>query len=1065
MDDTGTRTGDNFSPVADERARVSALWQEVLGIPQVGLDDNFFESGGTSLLATVLLTRINRAFGRELSIAAIFESPTIRTMADHLRGEKQSSPEQVSPALKDQAPISRSPAPDGAVAIIGMTGRFPGAESVEDFWRNLAAGVESISFFDRAQLEVQHAADGYVAARPILENAEMFDAAFFGVYPKEAEQMDPQHRVFLECAWEVLERAGYDPRHSGEATGVFAGCSMNTYFMQNLVSGRSYLEEFTGSYQVGSYVTMLGNDKDFLATRVSYKLNLRGPSITVQSACSTSLVAVCQACQSLLAEGCEMALAGAVSITFPQRRGYLPQEGGLASLDGHCRPFDHRANGTVFGHGAAVLLLKRLDNAIRDGDQVLAVIRGCAVNNDGAGKAGYTAPGVEGQAQVIVRAQKMARIPADSITYIEAHGTGTPLGDPIEMAALTKAFRASTQAAGFCSVGTAKANLGHLDVAAGAVGLIKTVLQMEHRTIPKLLHFEQPNPRLDLAASPFIFDRELRPWKTGGAPLRAGVSAFGVGGTNAHIILEEPPQPRASGPARPYQLLTWSAKTEAAAENITGSLAGFLAQEPKLNLADAAYTLQMSRSRHNHRRVLVAGDIAGAHEVLATNPIPAAPNNFKESILREDHPFDDPGVVFCFSGQGIQSLGMGYALYQHERVFREYLDLCDQRLRPLLGESLLQLLYPDAKTAAGEERLNQTAFAQPAIFAVEYALAQLWLSWGIKPAAMVGHSIGEYVAACLAGVFPLDDALRLIVVRGRLMQELAPGSMLAVRAPAETVVRLMGSALDLAAINSPLLSVVSGAEAQIDAFSEQLTRDQIQNRKLRTSHAFHSRMVEPALEPFAQHLRTVTFRPPAIPFVSTLTGSWIAGRELAQPEYWTRQLRHTVRFEDAVRELIRTPQQILLEVGPGETTAQMMRQTALAAEANPPDGEAKRRAPVIISSLAGRRDAHVDEEKAILSALGRLWAAGADPDWQAFHAGYSRRRILLPTYPFERKRYWVEPPTTTEAAQSDEAARRGSGTPYRSSPLPSEEARIFSDPDQASAFPAENNAENNAEKC
>ena len=839
MAETSQKNGPNASPSGDERSRVSRLWQELLGLSHIGLDDNFFEAGGTSLLATVLLTRINRAFNRELPIAAIFESPTVRAMADRLSGEAN------TPAPQPVNSISSGPM-DRDVAIIAMTGRFPGAESVEDFWSNLAAGVESITFFDQQQLETrdqaaQERAAGYVAARPILENAEMFDAAFFGVYPKEAEQMDPQHRVFLECAWEVLERAGYDPGHTRNAVGVFAGCSMNTYFMQNLVSGRRYLEEFTGAYQVGSYITMLGNDKDFLATRVSYKLNLRGPSITVQSACSTSLVAVCQACQSLLAEECEMALAGAVSITFPQRRGYLPQEGGLASLDGHCRPFDHRANGTVFGHGAAVLLLKRLDRAIEDGDQILAVIRGCAVNNDGSAKVGYTAPGVEGQAQVIARAQKMAGVPVESITYVEAHGTGTPLGDPIEIAALTKAFRASTPAVRFCALGTAKANVGHLDVASGAVGLIKAVLQMEHRSIPKLLHFEQPNPRLDLAGSPFFFDREPRPWTANGFPLRAGVSAFGVGGTNAHVILEEPPRLRASGQGRPYQLLTWSAKSEHAAQSIAAGLAGFFTQKPDLNLADAAYTLQVSRSRHKHRRALVAGTAAEASEILAAES--------RESIFREDHPFDHASIVFCFPGQGVQSPGMGHRLFESEPVFRHSLELCDEGLRPRLGESLLKLLYGDPKNPAAEERLNQTVFAQSAIFAVEYALAQLWLSWGIRPAAMVGHSIGEYVAACLAGVLSLDDALRLIAARGRLMQELPPGSMLAVRSPGETVSGLMGSELDLAAVNSPLLSVVSGTEAEIQAFSERLDREQIQNRKLRTSHAFHSRMVEPALSP------------------------------------------------------------------------------------------------------------------------------------------------------------------------------------------------------------------------
>src|SRR5580704_7666194 len=573
---------------------IAKLWQELLGLPGVGLEDNFFEMGGTSLIATVLLTKLNQALNLSLPIAAVFEYPTVRAMTEFLSDKDNFGVEEIVQSTPRKQ-IDKSNT-SSAIAIIGMTGRFPGAESVEDFWANLCNGVESISFFDREELDSQERVTGlppsYVAARPILKNTPMFDADFFGIYPKEAEQMDPQHRVFLECAWEVLERAGYDPAHTKDAVGVFAGCSMNTYFMHNLATDRSILEDFTGGYQVGSYVTMLGNDKDFLPTRVSYKLNLRGPSINVQTACSTSLVAVCQACQSLLTHGCDMALAGAVSITFPERRGYVPQEGGIVSEDGHCRPFDHRATGTVFGSGAAILLLKRLDDAVADGDQVLAVIRGFALNNDGSNKVGYTAPSVEGQSQVILRAQQMAGVTADSISYIEAHGTATPLGDPIEVAALAKAFSKSTHARQFCSIGTAKANVGHLDVAAGATGLIKTVLQIENRTIPKLLHFEKPNPHLDLNNTPFKVAQNTQPWKTDSLPLRAGVSAFGMGGTNAHVIVEEAPVPTPSDQGRAHQLLLCSAKTPTALTTMTNDLAHFFATQSDVNLADAAYTLQ-----------------------------------------------------------------------------------------------------------------------------------------------------------------------------------------------------------------------------------------------------------------------------------------------------------------------------------------------------------------------------------------------------------------------------------------------------------------------------------------
>ena len=1044
--DQGTPHG-----LEETEIKVTALWKDTLGLTHIGVDENFFDLGGTSLLALVLLSRINRTFGLELPVAKIFEYTTVRAMTGWLSSSAASQPgnrcdpvqtdllmtglgasasknddqgarqDEIGPRKAESAsgeesipdhrsveptPESRSDEelsslPDNAIAIIGMTGRFPGAAGVEEFWKNLSAGVESVTEFDRSQLRAQDRATranaaGYVPRRPILDNVEMFDASFFGIYPREAEQMDPQHRVFLECCWEVLERAGYDPGHTTQSVGVFAGCSMNTYLMQNLATGRPFLEEFTGVYQVGSYVTMLGNDKDFLATRVSYKLNLHGPSISVQSACSTSLVAICQACQSLITDGCDMALAGAVSITFPQERGYLPQEGGLASLDGHCRPFDSRANGTIFGHGAAIVLLKRLKDALADGDQILAVIRGFAVNNDGSAKVGYTAPSVEGQAKVIARAQKMANVPAASISYIEAHGTGTPLGDPIEIAALTKAFRAGTSESEFCSLGSAKANVGHLDVAAGATGLIKTVLQIQNRSIPKLLHFEWPNPHLDLPNTPFRIQRELGPWRTTGHPLRAGVSAFGVGGTNAHLVVEEPPTGRHSDEGREYQLFTWSAKTPTATATLGEALAQHLANDAPRNLADTAYTLQLSRSRHRYRQALVASSAEEALQELA-----AARSG--GSIPHQKYFSESPSIVFCFPGQGVQATGMGLQLYNSEAVFRRHLEHCDELLQPLLGESLLATLYPPEATAAGVTKLNQTFYAQPAIFAMEYSLAQLWLSWGIRPAAMVGHSVGEYVAACLSGVLSLQDALNTIVQRGRLMQNLAPGSMLAVRSDQDTVTELIGTELDLAAVNSPQLCVVSGSDATIKEFAGLLDEKRILYRKLATSHAFHSRMVEPALAPFGEYIRTLPFGRASIPYVSTLTGRWITEGEVAQPTYWTSQLRNTVRFMDAIGELARMPERIFLEVGPGETLVQMIRQTVGSGSGT----------PLVLPSLGTSRNQERNEGRSMVSTLGSLWTAGANPDWMAFHAGFSRRRVLLPTYPFERKRYWVEPPSAS----------------------------------------------------
>jgi amino acid adenylation domain-containing protein len=976
---------------------VAALWQEVLGLPSIPYGENFFDLGGTSLLATRLLSRLNQAFERKLPASVVFEHTTVRAQATFLGGSAQAAP---TPQIAEPANI-RSAEPATGIAIIGMTGRFPGADSVEDFWQNLCDGVESVTFFDRNELDHPpsdaEAAAGFIAARPILKNAALFDAAFFDIYPKEAEQMDPQHRVFLECAWEVLERAGYDPAHTKDSVGVFAGCSMNTYFMHNLAGNRAFLEDFTGSYQTGSYTTMLGNDKDFLPTRVSYKLNLRGPSIAVQSACSTSLVAVSQACQSLLTQGCDMALAGAVSITFPQERGYVPQEGGLASTDGHCRPFDARASGTIFGHGTGVLLLKRLEDAVDDGDQVLAVIRGFAINNDGAAKVGYTAPGIDGQAEVIARAQKMAGFPADSISYLEAHGTATPLGDPIEIAGLTKAFGRSTNARQFCAIGTAKSNIGHLDVASGAAGLIKTVLQIENRHIPKLLHYEQPNPHLDLEKTPFYVAAEATDWKADG-PLRAGVSAFGIGGTNAHVVVEEPPVLPPSGGARKQQILVWSAKTATAADTILKNLGGYLSAHPDANLADVAYTLQTGRTRHKHRRALAVDSV--------TDAVQALNEDGSKRISREDHPAASLSVVFCFPGQGVQTLHMGRELYRTEPVFRQALDECSHKLLPLLGDNLIDLIYPATDSPEASARLSETELAQPSIFAFEYALARLWLSWGIQPQALVGHSVGEYVALCISGALSLDAALQMIAVRGKLMQKMPRGSMLSVRAPEDKVRALMGDALDLAAVNGPQLCVVSGPEEAIAAFITKLDAGSIVHRKLVTSHAFHSRMVDAALSPFAEFVRSIAFSEPEIPVVSTLTGQWLTLADISKPDYWTRQLRQTVRFADAVAVLAQTPERIFLELGPSETLVQLVRQTV------------GKSAHTVLSSLASSRDG-VPADAAIHAALGKLWIAGAAPDWTKFHAGYRRRRILLPTYPFERKKYWVEPvhhvPSQSEA--------------------------------------------------
>ncbi|HKI72892.1 MAG TPA: type I polyketide synthase, partial [Verrucomicrobiae bacterium] len=678
--------------------------------------------------------------------------------------------------------------------------------------------------------------------------------------------------------------------------------SMNTYLLSNLVPHRDLIG------LVGGFQIMLASDKDYLPTRVSYKLNLRGPSLTVQTACSTSLVAVCLACQNLLNYQCDMALAGGVSITFPQKKGLLYQEGGIISPDGHCRAFDADAGGTVSGDGVGIVVLRRLSDALADGDHVCAVIKGCAINNDGSLKIGYTAPSIDGQAEVIAMAQANANVEPDSISCLEAHGTGTPLGDPIEIAGLTKAFRAGTTATGFCAIGSVKSNIGHLDAAAGVAGLIKTVLALQHQQLPPSLHFQRPSPKVDFANSPFYVNDKLREWKPGRTPRRAGVSSFGIGGTNAHVVLEETPAVEPSGQSRPWQLLLLSAKTESALETSAANLAEYLRKNPEINLADVAFTLQAGRKPFGHRRMAVCRSVPEAVQALAGRDA--------KRVFDGQPGEEQPRVAFMFPGQGAQQVGMGRELYQTEAVFREQVNRCCEILQPHLELDLRTILYPEAdKLQQAAEQLSQTFLTQPALFVIEYALAQLWMSWGTQPQAMIGHSVGEYVAACLAGVFSLEDALALIAARGRLVQKQPPGAMLAVRLPEPEIKTLLGSKLSLAAVNAASLCVASGPHDAIETLEKKLKERGAACRRLHTSHAFHSEMVEPALHLFTAKVRKVMLNPPQIPCVSNVTGKWITAQEATDPNYWAAHLRQTVRFADGLGELVQGHRGILLEVG------------------------------------------------------------------------------------------------------------------------------------------------------
>ena len=877
---------------------------------------------------------------------------------------------------------------DSAIAIIGISGRFPKANNIDTFWKNLQEGVESIEFFSEQEL-LEEGIDpsllkkqNYVKAGTVISDIDLFDASFFDYNPREAEIIDPQQRLFLESAVEALEVAGYDSQTYGGAIGVYAGLSENSYARNNIYP---HLEN---SEPGNVYQFLLGNGNDFLSTRVSYKLNLTGPSITVQTACSTSLVAVHLACQSLLTGECDMALAGGVSIHVPQKTGYLYQEGMILSPDGHCRTFDAKAKGTLAGSGLGIVVLKRLEDAIADGDYIYGQIIGSAINNDGSSKVGYTAPSVEGQAAVISEAQSIAGIDPETITYIEAHGTATPLGDPIEIAALTKVFRGTTEKKGFCAIGSLKTNMGHLDAAAGVGGLIKTVLALKHKKLPPSLNFETPNPTIDFANSPFYVNTTLSEWNTNGTPRRAGVSSFGIGGTNAHVVLEEAPTLEPSSTSRPWQLLILSAKTNSALEIATTNLAAHLKQHPDMNLADVAYTLQVGRTAFEYRQMLVCQDIDDALKALSAPETQPVFTHYQELTQRP--------VVFMFSGQGSQYVNMAQELYQTEPTFRAQIDSCSELLIPHLEVDLRQLLYPQPeKIETATLKLKQTAIAQSALFVVSYALAILWQEWGVSPQAMIGHSIGEYVAATLAGVFSLEDALALVAKRGQLMQQQPPGAMLAVSISEQECQTLLGDRLSLAVINGLSQCVISGPIEAIDTLQQQLSEQKVESRRLHTSHAFHSQMMEPVVEPFIEYIKQLPLHPPEIPYISNVTGTWITAEQATDPNYWAKHLRQPVRFAEGIQKFLRDRSQILLEVGPGRTLSSL-------AKRHPDKADEQ----ILLTSVRHPQEKRSDLDF-LLNTLGQLWLAGVRVDWEGFYSHEKRYRIPLPTYPFERQRYWV----------------------------------------------------------
>ncbi|MBM3605524.1 MAG: acyltransferase domain-containing protein, partial [Alphaproteobacteria bacterium] len=897
-----------------------------------------------------------------------------------------------------------TPFNDRDIAIVGIGLDVPGAADPDTYWTNLRNGIESIRQLSAEELQAAGESPArisnpdYVPFAALLDGYDRFDADFFGLSPKDAAIMDPQHRKFLECCWHAIEHAGHRPDSLG-AVGVWAGCGMGSYFSINICSNRDLVEE-TGMF----LLRHTGNDKDFLATRASHVLDLRGPSVSVQTACSTSLVAVHAACQALIAGDCDAALAGGVTIELPQGRGYLYKPNEILSPDGHCRAFDHRSDGTVFGSGATVVLLRRLSDAIADGDHIWAVIRGSAINNDGAAKAGYLAPSVEGQAAAVAEAHLVAGVDPASIDYVECHGTGTRLGDPIEVAALTEAFALGAPG-GQTAIGSVKTNIGHLDTAAGGAGLIKVALALHHREIPPSLGYEAPNPVIDFDSTPFHVAARRTPWpQHPDHPPRAAVNALGVGGTNAHVVVDAaPPQDRAEPSDWPVQPLIVSGRSRAALDANAAALAEWLRAHPDADLADVGFTLQQGRRVFDKRRVLVAATPAEAADLLERGD--------PRRVFNHDRPATPPQVAFLFPGGGAQSIFMARGLYETEPVFRDWMDRGLAVLERLTGRDPRPSWLPEAgQEKAAADALNQPSLQLPLIMIVEYALAQLWISWGVRPGALAGHSMGENTAACLAGVIGFEDCIALVELRGRLFDRIAPGGMLSVPLPASELMAEAGEGLDLAAENGPSLSVASGPRDRIEALQARLEARGIDCQRIAIDIAAHSRMLDPILTEFEGFLRSITLSAPQIPLISNRTGTWMTPAQATDPRYWVDHLRHHVDFAGTIATLREDPARLFLEVGPGRAMSAL-------AQAN---GAAPQQ---VVSSL--RHPEHAIEDDAyFLMAFARLWAAGVPLDWSPIW-GEARRRVPLPGYVFQSKRFFIEPATKDAvAAQADTSPLR-----------------------------------------
>ncbi|MEU5940240.1 amino acid adenylation domain-containing protein [Micromonospora sp. NPDC047548] len=987
------------------------VWRDVLGVARVGVRDNFFDLGGHSMRLLTVLERLCAQLGDVVTATDLFRNPTVESLAAFLTTTTGAATAPAAPrpgaasarvarpsvgASDDTGqPVGASDdtgQPGGMIAVVGMACRFPGARSLDEYWHNIRTGVESVREFSVEEM----LADGadptrlddpaYVRAGTYLPGIDQFDAAFFGFTPREAQTLDPQHRLLLECAWHALEHAGYDPSGRTGRIGLFAGSGRSTYLLDYLSSHPELMDA------IGEHQLSISNDKDFLLSRVAYKLDLTGPAVTVATACSTSLVAVHLGRQSLLTGESDLVLAGGVSVFPAQRRGYLYHDGGVYSPDGHCRPFSANARGSIASSGVGIVALKRLEDAVADNDAIYAVIRGSAVNNDGARRTGYTAPGVDGQVEVVSGALAAAGVDPRSVSYVEAHGTGTSLGDPIEVTALTEAFRRGTDDRGFCALGSVKANIGHTDAAAGVAGLIKTIMALWSRTLPPTINISRPNPAIDFEGSPFYLNDTARPWPADG-PRRAGVSSFGMGGTNAHVVLEEPPAttaaPLATTAAGP-QLLVVSARTVESLERQTRQLRDHLDAHPEMDLGDVAANLGRRQSM-THRRFVVAADRADALVALDS----------PQRQFTGTGPGGRRALVFAFPGHGAQHVAMGAGLYRAEPTYRAVVDECAGLLHDDLGLDLRALLCPAPDGYERAKRLlARPRLVQPALFVTEYALARSLLARGVTPDLMVGHSLGEYVAACLAGVFSLADALRLVCARGELVERTPAGAMLAVSLPETAVAGLLDEGLSLAAVNASELCVLSGAPEAIEELRQRLTGDGVDCRPLRVTRGYHSPLLDPVLDEFAGHARRVTYREPERPYLTNLTGGPVTPGQVTDPGYWVRHMREPVRFAESAT-LLAEQDVVLAELGPGHALGGLVRLAGL------------RPGQVVAAMRHPRNDG--DDLTTMLDAVGRMWLSGVPVDWKRFHGG-PRRRLALPGYPFGRHRYWVDAAPRTSAA-------------------------------------------------